>query len=255
MIGHDINYKVAKTVFDGRGGVTRFRPQPRQAALVAAGMLGRKSGGGVYDYALPSPRPTLVPGDRLPGLIRSALDSGAMEGVVTKLEANGCVVERTAALLPGILDVDGTCIAFGDGRRLADRVDADVLLDAVRDWEGFAAIGITARSAAALSAAGSLASALGVKALELPDRPGQIVLRTLAQLANAAADALSENVAHAEGIDIAMSLGANHPEGPVAWSSRFGIARLHAVLTNLAAVSGDPIYRPSAGLPLLQVSR
>ena len=50
LIGHDINYGVAESIFAAYGGKTRFRPQPAQKALVEAGHLGRKSGRGFYLY-------------------------------------------------------------------------------------------------------------------------------------------------------------------------------------------------------------
>ena len=83
------------------------------------------------------------------------------------------------------------------------------------------------------------------------DRPGQVVLRTLAQLANAAADAMDESVASAEHIDTALRLGANHPEGPLAWTARVGAASVQQVLANIALATGDPIYQPSAGFAKL----
>ncbi|WP_037505715.1 3-hydroxyacyl-CoA dehydrogenase family protein, partial [Rhizorhabdus wittichii] len=79
-------------------------------------------------------------------------------------------------------------------------------------------------------------------------RPGQIVLRTLAQLANAGFDALDDDVADAAGVDTAMRYGANHPQGPIEWAGRFGTARLAAVLATIAAATGDPIYAPSPSI-------
>ncbi len=88
------------------------------------------------------------------------------------------------------------------------------------------------------------AGAMGKQVIEMPDRPGQIVLRALAQLANAAAEAVTDDVASAKDIDMAMRYGANHPEGPLAWAARYGHDRLAGVLSNIA--DDDDIYRPSA---------
>ena len=48
LIGLDVNLAVTQSVYDATFGEPRFRPHPMQARLVAAGRLGRKSGGGFY---------------------------------------------------------------------------------------------------------------------------------------------------------------------------------------------------------------
>ena len=60
FIGHDINYKVTKTIFENSYYDPRYKPSFTQKRLVDAHWLGRKSGKGFYDYAEGAvmPKPT-----------------------------------------------------------------------------------------------------------------------------------------------------------------------------------------------------
>lgn len=50
LIGHDVNYEVTSSVFEAFYYDPRFKPSFAQKRLVEAGLLGRKSGRGFYDY-------------------------------------------------------------------------------------------------------------------------------------------------------------------------------------------------------------
>ncbi len=98
---------------------------------------------------------------------------------------------------------------------------------------------------AALSAALAYATQAEKQAVLLADRPGMLALRSVCQLANAAADAVRDQVASGEGIDQAMQFGANHPAGPLATAQAMGVAEVVSALSHIADETGDPIYAPS----------
>ncbi len=85
--------------------------------------------------------------------------------------------------------------------------------------------------------------------VEVADTPGMVVPRVLACIINEAAWALGEGVAGAEAIDTAMTLGANHPAGPLRRADQIGLHRVIAVLQNLQDYYGEERYRPA---PLLR---
>ena len=57
FIGHDVNFVVTRSVFEGLFFDPRYRPSVTQQRLLDAGWLGRKSGRGFYDYATGAPPP------------------------------------------------------------------------------------------------------------------------------------------------------------------------------------------------------
>lgn len=70
LIGQDINYASARSVWEGYGNDPRYMPSLTQGELVAAGLLGRKTGRGFYSYdgsdkpapqtAAPAPAPEQI---------------------------------------------------------------------------------------------------------------------------------------------------------------------------------------------------
>jgi 3-hydroxybutyryl-CoA dehydrogenase len=66
---------------------------------------------------------------------------------------------------------------------------------------------------------------------------------------NEAAVAIAEGVASAAAIDMAMTLGATYPQGPLALADEIGLGEILAVLEALHAEYGDDRYRPA---PLLR---
>ena len=77
--------------------------------------------------------------------------------------------------------------------------------------------------------------------------PSAIADRIRLSLANEAFHAIGDGVAPAERIDVALCMGAAHPQGPVAWATDRGLGRVEAELLDLVAVDG-PRYAPAPAL-------
>ena len=93
-----------------------------------------------------------------------------------------------------------------------------------------------------------VAEAMGKTPVECADHPGFVSNRLLMPMINEAVFAVADNVATPEAVDRIMSLGMNHPMGPLALADLIGLDTCLSVMRTLHAEFGDPKYRPS---PLL----
>lgn len=91
--------------------------------------------------------------------------------------------------------------------------------------------------------------ALGKTPVEVFESPGAITIRGIVPLLNEAMHMLMEGVGSAADIDIAMKLGFQMSEGPLALADRIGLDRVLSWMEHMAEETYDPKYRPC---PLLK---
>lgn len=89
-----------------------------------------------------------------------------------------------------------------------------------------------------------LGQTLGKVIISSKDMPGFITTRLGLVLINEAAFALMEGLSTPEEIDLGMTLGYNHPMGPLALADFVGLDICLHVMETLYAGFGDPKYRP-----------
>ena len=94
----------------------------------------------------------------------------------------------------------------------------------------------------------AFAQSLGKTVVHANDAPGFIVNRVLLPMLNEAIFALGEGVASVRDIDAAVSLGLNHPMGPLTLADFIGLDTCLEIARVLHEGTGDPKFRPA---PLL----
>jgi 3-hydroxybutyryl-CoA dehydrogenase len=256
LIGHDVNFAVTQSVFQAYFNDPRFTPSLQQQELVSAGYLGRKTGRGFYAYGKDAapPQPHTEAPQAAPQQVVIGGSGAVANALVTRLAAAGVTVKRAAAPAEAaLLACGGAQLYLTDGRSATQRardsgVANTVLLDLALDYASAGRVALAAADqcdVAAYQALVGLFQVAGFAVSRLDDVPGMAVMRTVAMLANEAADAVNQGVCSADGADLAMRKGVNYPRGPLAWADAIGLAEVQTVLQNLAAAYGEDRYRVS----------
>jgi 3-hydroxybutyryl-CoA dehydrogenase len=259
MIGHDVNFAVTQSVWRAFFNDPRFSPSLVQQELVDAGFLGKKSGRGFFDYSANAvkPLPATVPALARPHDIVVYGLSAAAQALASRLKAQNLSFTEAQALGDTVATAGGATLRVTDGRtatrcafdtQTPNTVLMDLALDHAKATRLAVSVAAQCDEAAANSAIGLLQAA-GFAVSQLQDIPGLVVMRTVAMLANEAADAVNQGVCDAAAVDTAMRLGVNYPCGPLAWANAIGIDTVSTVLTHLAQTYGEDRYRTS---PLIQ---
>ncbi|MFL5826518.1 MAG: 3-hydroxyacyl-CoA dehydrogenase NAD-binding domain-containing protein [Thermoleophilaceae bacterium] len=278
LVGIDVGFEVAKSFTEQSFGEPRWKPSMLQAQKVAAGQLGRKTGKGWYDYEHGPHRPEdeepppLGGGAGLPvaidgsGRLASALRERAREAGFDAREASEFHAEELWLLVDAespapVADEDllgdspsgPPLLAICADRSLAERGQPEAcgfhLLPPLPEAKLMELTRLPSTPALTQARAEEFASALGYRHEWVGDAPGLVLGRIVCQLVNEAAFAIGEGVGSAEDVDAGVTLGLNHPRGPVEWSRAIGLEHVLATVDGLYDERREERYRAA---PLLR---
>lgn len=256
LTGMDVSQTVIESIYRQYYEEPRYRPAYMGARQQAAGLYGRKTGRGFYEYrdgtqvmaaeaAVPA-----VTADARPVWV-SGRHPAAAERLRAVLRDAGAAVEETAAPSAAALclvtpfGADATNSALEDGLDAARVVAVDMLFD-LRGRRTL--MGTPVTDPAFRDHAHALLAADGSAVTVIHDSPGFIAQRIVAGIVNVGADIAQQRIAAPDDINAAVELGLGYPRGSLRFGDELGPRRILAILEAMHAFYGDPRYRPSPWL-------
>lgn len=253
LTGLDVSHPVMESVYRQFYEEPRFRPSPLTAQRLAAGLLGRKSGRGFYDYGDGGARSDApaARGQPARSVWISKKEPASRERVAALVNALGAriVEDRTppadALCLVLPLGRDATTSALDEALDPARTLAFDTLLDSIAHRT---LMTTPVTDPGMRDAAHALFAAEGAVVDVIHDSPGFVVQRVLAHIVNIACDIAQQRIASPADIDLAVRIGLAYPMGPLAWGDAIGAPRILRILDELSRAYGDPRYRASPWL-------
>jgi 3-hydroxybutyryl-CoA dehydrogenase len=233
---------------------TRYRPSLVMRSRLDAGILGRKTKRGFYDYSSGEqavPAQATAPSARPQSVWVSKAEASGHASLTQLLDKLGAPVETGsrpssgALILVTPLGEDTTTCALEQGLDPKRTVAVDTLFPMVKR-RTIMTCPITAPEYR--EAAHGLVASDAVPVVVTRDSPGFIAQRIIAMIVNIGCSVAQNQTASPADIDKAVTLGLNYPHGPLAYGDRLGADKILKVLTNMQRVYGDQRYRPTLWL-------
>ncbi|MBM94499.1 MAG: 3-hydroxyacyl-CoA dehydrogenase [Oceanospirillaceae bacterium] len=262
LTGLDVSQPVMESIYNQYYQEPRFRPSPIARQRLMAGLLGRKSQEGFYQYPNGQRMECssgVVSGGERRSVWLSPSDCEAFPQVCALLDAIDAprdTDEKPASdslclLLPVGEDVTTRAVSLGIDPKRAVGLDP-LFLNGCRTLMTTPITEPGYRDAAV-----TLLASDGIPVEVISDSPGFVSQRVVATIVNIASDMAQQGVATPDDIDQAVKLGLGYPLGPLAMGDKLGARTVLRILDNLFNFYRDPRYRPSPWLTrraLLNVS-
>jgi 3-hydroxybutyryl-CoA dehydrogenase len=255
LTGLDVTQPASELIYQQFFHEPRYRPNLIMRSRYEAGVLGRKSKRGFYEYdaemkpiVAPEPAP---PAARPENVWVSPADPQGHATLATLLKKLGAAPRTGAKPAAGALCLvtpigeDATSCAVEQELDPARTVAVDTLFPLAKRRT---IMTTPLTDPAYRDAAHGLLSSDGVPVTVCRDSPGFIAQRIVAMIVNIGCSIAQSRTAQPADIDKAVTLGLNYPNGPFKFGDVLGPERVYKVLCAMYRIYGDPRYRPNIWL-------
>ena len=255
LTGLDVTQPASELIYNQFFHEARYRPNLIMRARYEAGVLGRKTKKGFYDYdsemkAIVPPEPP-TPTGSVASVWVSPADAEGHRTLTELLGKLGAPLERSARpsaealILVTPIGDDATTCAIDQSLDPKRTIAVDTLFPMVRR-RTIMPTPITEQRFR--DAAHALLASDGVPVTICRDSPGFIAPRIVAMIVNIGCSIAQSRTAAPSDIDKAVTLGLNYPNGPFKFGDVIGPSRVLKVLSSMYRIYGDPRYRPNIWL-------
>jgi 3-hydroxybutyryl-CoA dehydrogenase len=266
LTGLDVTQPASELIYNQFFQEPRYRPNLIMRSRYEAGVLGRKTKRGFYEYdaemkpATPreAPAPAAFSGSVW---VSPAEPDGhaALTALLGKLGArveSGAKPGASSLILVTPIGEDATTCAVEQGLDPRRTIAVDTLFPMVKRRT---IMGTPLADESFRNGAHGLLASDGVPVTVCRDSPGFIAQRIVAMIVNIGCSIAQSRTAQPGDIDKAVTLGLNYPNGPFKFGDVIGPQRIYKVLSAMYRIYGDPRYRPNIwltrrarlGVPLL----
>jgi 3-hydroxybutyryl-CoA dehydrogenase len=258
LTGLDVTQPASVLIYNQFFQEQRYRPSLIMQSRYEAGVLGRKTKKGFYNYdtsgkdlkaIVPPEKP--APAARPESVWVSKAEPEGSNKLVELLGKLGVTVEQgaqpssKALILVTPIGEDATTAATSQGLDPKRVVAVDTLFPIVKRRT----IMTTPLTDPAMrDAAHGLLASDGVPVTVCRDSPGFIAQRIIAMIVNIGCSIAQNRTASPADIDKAVTLGLNYPNGPFKFADVLGVKNIHRILDTMNKTYADPRYRPNIWL-------
>lgn len=256
LLGLDVSHPVMESIYNQYYQEPRYRPHSLAQTRVVAGVLGRKTGVGFYEYddklqKISTPKSEKFPmwqGDAPIVWIGSEFeeDRAQLTELLNKYSIKIDLGETPAAGSIILLATWGYDATSAVAHFNVDPVKT-VCIDLLTDLENFVTLMVNPKTSEETISQFQFVFK-DVEFEVIRDSVGFIAQRVVASIINLACDIAQQQVATVEDIDLAVQLGLAYPYGPLVWGDQIGGDKVKLILDRIYQLTTDPRYRVSPWL-------
>ena len=281
LTGIDVSHPVMESIYDQFYHEARYRPHPLTRQMLVGKKLGRKVGGGFYQYkdgqkSVATTSQSLSEFETSLSTLASDVSNvlvwiGAdlaedKQQLVDYLNTHDITIDNNdtpnpdSLVLLAVYGEDTTNAAIRYQVDPKQAVAIDMLTELTKHRTLMPSIVTQERFVAqAYALFGSSTGNKGSDSREadaqeassatlITESTGFVAQRVVAMVINLGCDIAMQKIATPEDIDNAVKLGLGYPYGPISWGDHLGASRVLLILERIYALTGDPRYRPSPWL-------